>query len=163
MSGRLWKIQQQSLILPFITLPQPAHLNLPESKNIKICSEDPLEVLPLEWPFSGPKYKGNGPNFGLYFVWAIISIMTILAVMAWLNTATNMVIIDVWYKRLALQYFAFRRSTGYYVSGPPFSPFFLFFFFSVVFFYHRRSALKLCFCVEKFKVFHLLRQNCHYS
>ena len=42
-----------------------------DSKNIKISSEDPWEVLPLEWSFSGPKYKGNGHNFGFYFVLAI--------------------------------------------------------------------------------------------
>ena len=36
-----------------------------------MSSGDPWEVLPLEWSFSGPKYKGNGHNFGFYFVLAI--------------------------------------------------------------------------------------------
>ena len=42
-----------------------------DSKNIKMSSGDPWEVLPLEWSFSGPKYKGNGHNFRFYFVLAI--------------------------------------------------------------------------------------------
>ena len=43
-----------------------------DSKNIKMSSEDPLEVLPQDWSLLGQKYKGNGPNFGYYFSWAII-------------------------------------------------------------------------------------------
>ena len=42
-----------------------------DSKNIKMSSGDPWEVLPVGWSFSGPKYKGNGHNFGFYFVLAI--------------------------------------------------------------------------------------------
>ena len=42
------------------------------SKTTKISSEDPLQVLPLQWSFLSPKYIGNGLNFGYYFIWAII-------------------------------------------------------------------------------------------
>ena len=40
-----------------------------QAKNyLQVC---PWEVLPVDWSFFGPKYKGNGHNFTFYFILAI--------------------------------------------------------------------------------------------